>query len=123
MPWQFQQSTGQMTDPDGNLIETGYSGNGEGLCNPDMQFVHGVGPIPQGTYTIGPPKDPIDILGPIAMPLTPDPSNDMEGRNSFFIHGDNAACNHTASDGCIIMSHDTRVTIDESDDKTLIVIA
>jgi hypothetical protein len=45
----------------------------------------------------------------------------MFGRSGFLIHGDNAEMNHTASDGCIILSHDIREQIDESEDRVLIV--
>jgi hypothetical protein len=122
MVWQYQQSTGELSQ-DGNYIATGYSGNTSGLDNPSEEFIKNIGPIPQGIYTIGEPREPVNILGPIAMPLDPDPSNDMEGRDGFFIHGDNAEENHTASDGCIILSRDIRDMINESEDKTLIVVA
>jgi hypothetical protein len=122
MTWQYEQSTGILSQ-DGNIVATGYSGHGNGVNNPDDEFIKNVGPIPQGIYTIGPPREPINILGPLAMPLEPDPNNDMEGRDGFYIHGDNNDDNHTASDGCIILSHDIRQTINDSDDRTLIVVA
>jgi lipoprotein-anchoring transpeptidase ErfK/SrfK len=122
MVWQYEQSTGNLSQ-DGNLIATGYSGHGVGLNNADDEFLKNIGPIPQGVYTIGSPKEPIDILGPIAMPLEPDPNNNMEGRDAFYIHGDNSEGNQSASNGCIILSHDIRTMINESDDKTLIVVA
>jgi hypothetical protein len=57
------------------------------------------------------------------MHLVPDPRNVMHGRGSFLIHGDNAAMNHTASDGCIIMARPIRETIDASRDRELQVVA
>ncbi len=36
------------------------------------------------------------------MALTPAATNIMYGRGGFLIHGDNAAANFTASDGCIV---------------------
>jgi len=123
MAWQFQQSTGQMTDPNGNLVATGYTGNNNGLNNPADQFVQNSGPIPQGNYTIGPPHMPVDHLGPMALPLYADPANDMGGRFGFFCHGDNNLGNQSASDGCIIMEHDIREQMNNSDDKALVVIA
>ena len=122
MVWQYEQSTGNLSQ-NGNIVATGYSGYGIGLNNPDEQYVKNTGPIPQGTYTVGEPKFPIDILGPIAMPLTPDTNNEMNGRDDFFIHGDNTEMNNTASNGCIILSHNIRQMINDSDDKTLIVVA
>ena len=107
MGFEYQQSTGQLT---GTVTAEGYSGNGAGLNNPAMQQVHAVGPLPQGTYTIQPPHaDP--KVGPIAMRLVPAPANDMFGRGDFLMHGDNAAMNHTASEGCIILPKAARIAI------------
>lgn len=88
----------------------GYSGHGAGLNNPKMQQVKDVGPIPQGVYTIEPPHaDP--VVGPVAMRLQPAEANEMFGRGDFLIHGDNAAMNQTASEGCIVLPHSARVEI------------
>lgn len=100
MNFVYQQSTGRLTR-NGVLLSTGYSGHGDGLNNPAMQNIVGVGPLPQGMYTIQPPTQH-PKLGPIAMALLPHPDNIMYGRSGFFMHGDNTAMNHTASDGCII---------------------
>lgn len=83
---------------------TGYSGHGAALNDPASTHLVGVGPIPVGSYTIGPPHTPEDHLGPVAMPLLPDPGNEMCHRSGFFMHGDNAMMNHTASNGCLIFS-------------------
>lgn len=107
----YSQSTGLFTGS--GITATGYSGHGEGLNNPAMQDVHDVGPLPQGVYTIQPPHaDP--KVGPVAMRLEPSPDNTMFGRGDFLIHGDNAAMDHTASEGCIIIPHDARVKIGEA---------
>jgi type VI secretion system (T6SS) effector TldE1-like protein len=116
--WTYQQSTGQLRH-DGHLTGTGYSGHGVGKNDPVAQNVSETGPLPRGLYTIAQchthPR-----LGPIAMFLTPNDSNEMFGRSDFYIHGDNAA--HDASLGCIIMPHDTRVEVAASDDRQLLVI-
>jgi hypothetical protein len=104
----YRQQTGQMVGFE--FGAQGYSGNGKGLNNPAMQDVHGVGPLPQGDYTIEPPHDDAKV-GPFAMRLVPAATNTMFGRGDFLIHGDNAQENHTASEGCIIMSRDARVAI------------
>lgn len=120
MSWQYQISTGEITDQDGSLVGTGYSGNGEGLNNSSMTNVPRVGPIPVGTYTIGEAyHDP--EKGPCVMRLTPDPNNEMFDRSGFLIHGDNPT--HTASEGCIIQGPVTREAINASDDKTLVVVS
>jgi hypothetical protein len=105
----------------GELLGTGYSGNGPGLNNPAMSDVHDVGPIPAGTWFISHPfVDP--GKGPIVMRLTPVDGTETFGRGGFLIHGDNAAMDHTASEGCIILPHDVRQAIALSVDDELQVI-
>jgi hypothetical protein len=121
MPWSYSQSTGNMS-LDGAFVGTGYSGNGAGLNNPALQNDPDVGPIPQGSYTIGPAhQDP--EKGPVVMALAFDPANQMFGRDGFLIHGDNPAMNHTASKGCIILARNFRQQIAASPDRVLIVTA
>src|ERR1700757_2883984 len=91
MSWQFTISTGQLSH-NGMPVATGYSGRGTGrnnpaFCNAQMGTLGpgNFGPVPMGKYTIGPAEDSRK-LGPIAMPLTPDPANEMFGRSAFFIH-------------------------------------
>src|ERR1035441_3162218 len=104
----YSQTSGLFTM--GNHTFTGYSGNGDGLNNSDMQDVKGVGPLPQGQYTIEPPH--VDhVTGPVSMCLVPAPANEMFGRGDFLIHGDNMALDHTASEGCIVLNHWARLQI------------
>lgn len=119
----YVQRTGHLYTDSGKILGNGYSGRGPGLNNPHMQNVRAVGPAPCGSYTIDPARTPVDHLGPLAMPLEPDPKNQMFGRSEFFIHGDNASGNHSASDGCIILPHATRQQIDNSSDDVLVVVA
>lgn len=119
--WTYHQTSGHLQLND-TLVGFGYSGHGPGLNNSDMQYVRGVGPACQGTYTIGPPKNPVDHLGPLAMPLIPTNQEQMHGRADFFIHGDNAAADHTASDGCLIFDHNIRAAIAASTDHQLTVV-
>ena len=127
MSWTFESSTGTLFDPSGKLAATGYAGGDkglhkEGINNPQLQNVHDIGPLPEGIYTMG---DPVEgsHLGPLAIPLTPDPNNQMFGRSSFFIHGDRIGAEGTASDGCIILAHDIRTLLSQSDDRQMQVIA
>jgi hypothetical protein len=119
MSWTYEQKTGRLL-LDGNYIATGYSGHGAGVDNPGLESVAEVGPLPEGTYTIGEaflnPR-----TGPISMRLTC-VSGDEFGRSEFLIHGDNSAMNQTASEGCIILPHAVRVAIDASADRELIVV-
>jgi len=119
--------SGEMIDPHGQILGTGYSGSSVCRNNPSMQNIRGVGPLPCGFYgmetivdSAGHPCDYGDKKAPV-IALIPDPSNEMCGRYGFLIHGDNDT--HTASDGCIIQEHPTRVTMSNSSDKKLQVIA
>lgn len=125
--WEYQQGSGRVIASDGSNIGTGYSGGNvgqtpEGINNADMQNIQRVGPLPQGNYTIGQPINH-PHLGPFAMPLTPNPANEMFGRGAFYIHGDNSAMNQSASEGCIILPHTVRVAIWNSGDHDLQVVA
>ena len=104
------------------LIGKGYAGHGMGLNNPAMQNVHDVGPLPQGTYTIGDPHDNRHT-GPFTLDLAPDRADQMFGRFAFRIHGDNPAMNFTASDGCIIAALTIRQNIVNRGLKRLEVVA
>ena len=116
-------STGHLLNNGVRLIGIGYSGHDSGVNNPKMVDDPGIGPIPPGVYTIGDPLDPPDHLGPLAMPLTPASTNRMYDRSAFFIHGDNALLNHSASHGCIILSHEVRQAVADDDDDQLMVVA
>jgi hypothetical protein len=124
MSWEYEIETGKMFDPSGALVGTGYAGGDEGRSpigtnNPDMQNVKGVGPLPCGLYTFATPI-PQSHLGPFAIPLIPDPKNEMFGRGSFYCHGDTVPSGK-ASEGCIIQNRSTRNAMWASTDHTLIV--
>lgn len=122
MSWTYEQSSGWLIDPSGKRLAQGYSGSGEGKNVTEMQDVPNVGPIPVGEYTIGSMRQTVNH-GPDAMPLTPDPLNEMFGRSEFWIHGDSVHNPGTASEGCIIQPRFARDRIAESDDKDLRVLA
>jgi hypothetical protein len=124
--WTFNNRTGWMTDPGGTAIERGYAGgnegkNPEGKNNPAYQYTPDIGPLPVGLYTMGTPVLQ-SHLGPFAIPLQPDPSNDMQGRGDFFVHGDTTPSGN-ASEGCIIMSRGTRTQMYTSTDHQIIVVS
>ncbi len=96
----YSQTTRTFTCTSG-LSCAGYSGIGLGLNNPSAQDQEGVGPIPRGVWIVGPRNT---RRGPVTLPLSPVPGNNMEGRTGgFLIHGDNRRKNNTASSGCIIL--------------------
>jgi hypothetical protein len=124
--WTFEQSTGHLRDADGELVATGYAGgncgkNPDGVNNPDMQYQSCIGPLPEGLYIFGQPIEQ-SHLGPFAIPLIPDESNQMFNRGHFYIHGDNAGGNNSASEGCIIMPRSVRNEMWASLDHALQVV-
>ena len=120
--WTYKQSTGAVTRADGVVIGDGYSGNGPGYNNPLSEDHIDVGPIPAGQWTIGPFFDDPGGKGPIVAHLTACKGTETFGRTGFMIHGDNAAMNHTASEGCIILRRPLRQQIADSGDSSLEVI-
>jgi hypothetical protein len=102
-------------------IFLGYSG-AYGFGSPEFQQDHNVGPLPQGKYTI---EKAIDspTLGALALPLTPDPENEMFGRSGFFIHGDDSKWPGHSSDGCIVLGPAARQAISASGDTELRVVS
>lgn len=120
--WQWKQKSGQLWSPLGELVCVGYSGAGVGKNNPQMQWVVNVGPIPQGKYRVGEPRD-TNAHGPYVLPLTPGPANEMHGRAGFLVHGDSQSRPGTASQGCIIIRRRFRQAMWESGCLELEVLA
>jgi len=120
--WTYEQSTGNLTDPQGVILGHGYSGNGADLDQPSDQNVPCHGPIPQGEWTIGRFFDDPHGKGPLVAHLTPMAGTETFRRSGFMIHGDNASANHTASEGCIILARALREAIMASNDRILQVI-
>jgi hypothetical protein len=117
--WQFEITSGNLTEPDGTLAGTGYSGHGEGVDNPADEQIPDVGPIPEGQYTIGTFFDDPGGKGPVVCHLYPMPGTDTLGRSGMMIHGDNSEHNQTASHGCIILARPLREAIRDSGDTLL----
>jgi RHS repeat-associated protein len=131
--WTYKQSSGSMDLKAGTITVqhagTGYAGHGEGLNDPESQSVGeaddkaNAGPLPRGEYSIGKQRDNTIHGGRVvlraSMRLTPNPSNVMEGRDGFLIHGDNAARNQSASEGCAVLGPVERNTVGQSGINTL----
>ena len=101
----------------------GYSGKGVGLNNPNFQWQHDVGPIPQGRWVVGKFFDDLGGKGPVVAYLSPADATETFHRSGFMIHGDNSEHNHSASEGCIILGPGLRRMMADSEDYTLLVIA
>ena len=107
---EYSQGTGRMrcTNTAGveYYNEVGYAGTGFGRNNSDFQSIPSVGPLPQGTYTVGSTRNSPNT-GRNTMTITPDlqtrRSINSMGRDpdSFRIHGNNSS--NDASHGCIIL--------------------
>ena len=69
--WKYHSDTGQIESPTGFKLGDGYSGNGAGLNNPAMESAQGHGPIPRGSWTIGPFHDDPHGKGPVVAHLAP----------------------------------------------------
>lgn len=120
--WRYQQSTGNLYNPAGEHVATGYAGYGEGKNNPALQHVPNVGPLPCGFYTFGAPYNSMKV-GPFAIPLIADDTNTMFGRSAFRMHGDSVRNPGTASHGCCIQSRAIREACARSSDQRLEVFA
>jgi hypothetical protein len=125
MAWKYFQRTGVLCDSQGCGKATGYAGgncgkNPEGKNNPEMQNIPDVGPLPRGTYTMLAPV-PHPKLGPLAIPLKPDPSNEMFGRGGFYCHGDSIENPGNVSEGCIVMPLWIRAMLATSQDRVIVV--
>jgi Protein of unknown function (DUF2778) len=118
--WIYDQRTGTLSRND-EVLGQGYSGFGDGKNNPVMQDEANLGPIPKGSYEIGPPRD-TPTHGPHVMELSPSAETHTFGRSGFLIHGDSVVNPGTASHGCIILARDLRDKISSSNDSQLRVV-
>ena len=80
------------------------------------------GPIPQGSYSIGQPRDSVNT-GPYVMDLTPLPGTNTFNRTLLEIHGERKkGPPGKASTGCIIEPLNVRQKIANSNDNCLQVV-
>ncbi|MGH9519912.1 MAG: tlde1 domain-containing protein [Terriglobales bacterium] len=113
-----------LADGKRELAGVGYSGHGNALDDPEKQDATNQGPIPRGTWIIGPQRDHHLIGGKTlfgAMELAPAVGNTTR-RSDFLIHGDSVAHDHSASKGCIVLPRDVRNVIARSGDTVLQVV-
>lgn len=122
MAWTYRISTGELANAAGEILGEGYSGAPGYVNDVSAVALADRGPIPPGNYLIGAVIAHDPKLGAYVMPLQPDPTNMMHNRSDFYLHGDNVAEDHSASEGCIVAPHDLRVAIATSGDSFLTVI-
>lgn len=120
--WIHVQDTGILIAPDLQIESHGYSGQPPWVNDPSAQAMHGLGPCPVGTYTLGIWVNDHPRLGKMVCPLLPDDTNEMFGRSGFFLHGDSLEHPGYASDGCLIHGRAARLSIKMSFDRRLEVV-
>ena len=123
--WTFEIAAGKFYNPAGEFVSKVYAGGDcgkhpEGRNNPDMCSVHNIGPLPEGLYTRGEAVEHSQ-LGAFAIPLNPDPTNEMYGRRGFYFHGDTEIPGN-ASDGCIVGPRQVRNDFYASADRQIRVV-
>ena len=125
--WTFAIEQGKIYDPSGAFFCPAYAGgnlgkNPEDVNNPDAEGLANKGPLPEGIYTFGEPIEQ-GKLGTFAIPLIPDPSNDMKGRSGFYWHGDLIGGGfESGSEGCIVSAPVPRRTAWASSDHKINVV-
>ena len=123
--WVYVIESGRLLGANG-LLAVGYSGHDEGVNNPGLCNAPNVGPIPHGRWSVLPPRNPVDHLGPLALPLVPVEGTATFGRSGFLIHGDTLEdvqhCWRNASHGCIILPRAARAAVAAVPDSTLRVL-
>lgn len=120
--WVWASKTGALLDHKLRLKTYGYAGREAGFNNPLMQHIKGIGPIPEGLYTMEAPHES-PTTGPYSLRLVPHEDNEMYGRSSFAMHGDSTAAPGTASHGCIVVGREHREAAWTSGDHDVRVIA
>ena len=108
----YDQVTGHITNDEGKLLATGWSGNGDGKNNPAMQDVHSVGPLPQGVYKVCEWEYEHNGLGHDVVAIL-QVEGETFGRDGFFIHGPAINSEHYGqeSKGCIVVPREGRLYI------------
>lgn len=122
MTWYYNQRTGQLRAPDGQVYaQRGYSGAPGFVNNPDTEHLPFQGPIPRGRYTIRSIRDR-SSTGPISIELSPD-GHDAHGRTDLYAHGESRRRPpRESSQGCPILPRRQREAIRDSDDTVFEVV-
>ena len=122
--WTFEQLTGNLLDPSGELCGKGYSGQPPYSNDPEAQWKIDEGPIPQGLWQAVELIPESTTHGPYVIRLEPYAATTTFGRSAFMMHGERLAPPPGyASEGCIIMSRDVRTKFWESNDHDLQVVS
>ncbi|WP_374413001.1 tlde1 domain-containing protein [Novosphingobium colocasiae] len=102
------------------LIAVCYAGAPGFVNDPATDHLRGKGPLPKGRYVIRETPHsrfhkPAFYLAPVPDAAAGDAGFDplywLHGRSDFWVHGDNALLNRTASHGCIVMPLPARLEL------------
>ena len=107
--YRYVQTTGVLEVPGTSVSYRCYSGRGLFVNVAGADDLVGEGPIPVGGWMIRSAYNH-PRLGPLVFPLVPVAGNTTK-RSGFFIHGDNARRNQSASSGCIVAERWVREAI------------
>lgn len=122
MAWTYLIRSGEFHDSEGDLLSIGHSGFGDAMNDPARVKERNVGPIPPGTYRIG-PFHTHPTCGPVSMRLVPLYGTDTHGRSGFLIHGPNRTPGpEDDSHGCIILARSAREALALTQDRDLVVL-
>ncbi len=119
--WIYEQRTGRLRHND-TSVATGYSGFGPAKNDPLRQHEAGLGPIPQGAYSLGAVEEE-GPHGPVAIHLLPLTGTETFGRSAFMVHGDSVEYPGGASHGCIIVPRKVREAMADGRDRLLVVLS
>lgn len=89
------------------VLARGYSGAPGYVNEPFFVDRKGLGPIPVGLWHIEAPRTHARF-GPVCFFLQAEKGTEIYGRSGFYIHGDNARGDGSASTGCIVLDRRTR---------------
>ena len=119
--WTYSQSTGQLLNPNGAYVATGYSGFADAKNDSNREQDKNLGPIPRGQWQMIEKFDSASH-GPFCIRLWPSSDTDCFNRDGFLVHGDSIKNPGTASHGCIILPRTIREMLWKSADKWIDVV-
>lgn len=120
MTWVYKVSAHSFYHNGTYKFDAKYTGRPGFKDDSAYECVKNKGPLPRGTYTIGPAFYHKRTKA-WTIRLTPYIENQMCGRDGFMIHGESVSHPGEASNGCIILDMSYRKIIADSRDKILVV--
>lgn len=107
----YVQLSGELFAVNGDFtmpLGAGYAGALHGLNNPELDGVRNIGPLPEGEYRMRVYPHPRFAEPAIKLVQV---KGETHERSGFWIHGDNAKADRSASSGCPVFSRPVRQCI------------